>query len=167
MAQEETSPSFSNICPEKRRQCKFIPEWTLKKDFSPWLIPVEEDPHKAFCLYCKKVFPVSHGGLHDVKAHAKGKRHLLLAQQYFHDNFSSLPFQVPRINYDWNHLKVTYPFETLLLSNQKFKPFLCSSQVASSTMLKTSSIQNGILRTTCGSLHLLFCDPLFYFIVYF
>ncbi|KAL1461546.1 hypothetical protein WDU94_013431 [Cyamophila willieti] len=101
----DSQPVYSD--PNKRRQCKFIPEWTLRSDFSAWLIPVDEDPHKAFCVYCKKLFPVSHGGLHDVKAHAKGKRHLLLTQQYFRNNtfFNSNPFQVPRINYDWSQVK--------------------------------------------------------------
>lgn len=104
---QESSPFLSL---DKRRQCKFIYEWTLRTDFSPWLVPVEEDPHKAFCLYCKKVFPVSHGGVHDVKAHAKGKRHLLLCQQYFQENHSLNQFQGLRTNYDWNHhlLRVRY-----------------------------------------------------------
>nr|XP_018901521.1 PREDICTED: uncharacterized protein LOC109033383 isoform X2 [Bemisia tabaci] len=67
---------------EKRRSCKFIPEWMSREEFSSWLISVDYDKHKAYCLLCKKLFPVSHGGLHDVKAHAKGKRHIILQQQH-------------------------------------------------------------------------------------
>uniref|UniRef100_A0A8D9DVP3 Protein bric-a-brac 2 n=1 Tax=Cacopsylla melanoneura TaxID=428564 RepID=A0A8D9DVP3_9HEMI len=110
MATDSHQPLLSSDISDlnKRRQCKFIPEWTLRSDFAAWLVPVDEDPHKAFCVYCKKLFPVSHGGLHDVKAHAKGKRHLLLTQQYFRNNssfFSTNPFQVPGINHDWSQVK--------------------------------------------------------------
>lgn len=97
---------FSSL--DKRRQCKFIQEWTLRTDFSSWLVPVEVDPHKAFCVCCKKVFPVSHGGLHDVKVHAKGKRHLLSCQQYFQENHFLKKLQEPRTNHEWNpHLRVS------------------------------------------------------------
>lgn len=40
------------------------------------------EKHKAYCLLCKKVFAVSHGGLNDVKAHYKGKRHIWLQRQH-------------------------------------------------------------------------------------
>lgn len=66
---------------EKRRLCKFVTEWTKRSEFSPWLVSVTEDKHKAHCLLCRKIFPVSHGGLHDVKTHAKSKRHISLLQQ--------------------------------------------------------------------------------------
>ncbi|XP_046687304.1 uncharacterized protein LOC124372925 isoform X2 [Homalodisca vitripennis] len=66
---------------EKRRLCKFVSEWTRRSEFSPWLVSVNNDKHKACCLLCKKIFPVSHGGLHDVKTHAKSKRHICLLQQ--------------------------------------------------------------------------------------
>ncbi|RZF44996.1 hypothetical protein LSTR_LSTR001957 [Laodelphax striatellus] len=66
---------------EKRRLCKFVSEWRFNNDFSSWLRPVDEDKHKAYCLLCEKVFPVSHGGLNDVKAHGKGKRHNFLKEQ--------------------------------------------------------------------------------------
>ncbi|XP_039282430.1 uncharacterized protein LOC111043900 isoform X2 [Nilaparvata lugens] len=66
---------------EKRRLCKFVSEWTFNNDYSSWLRPVDEDKHKAYCLLCEKVFPVSHGGLNDVKAHGKGKRHNFLKEQ--------------------------------------------------------------------------------------
>jgi len=42
---------------------------------------VKGEKHKAYCLLCKKVFAVSHGGLNDVKAHYKGKRHIWLQRQ--------------------------------------------------------------------------------------
>lgn len=67
--------------PEKRRLCKFVTEWLSNKEFSSWLVSVKEDKHKAYCLLCEKVFPVSHGGLNDVKAHGKGKRHNFLKEQ--------------------------------------------------------------------------------------
>lgn len=66
---------------EKRRLCKFVLEWTRRSEFSSWLKSVKDDKHKACCLLCKKIFPVSHGGLHDVKTHAKSKRHICLLQQ--------------------------------------------------------------------------------------
>lgn len=66
---------------EKRRLCKFVSEWTTRCEFSSWLVSVKEDKHKAYCLLCRKIFPVSHGGLHDVKTHAKSKRHICLQQQ--------------------------------------------------------------------------------------
>uniref|UniRef100_A0A1B6DHS7 BTB domain-containing protein n=1 Tax=Clastoptera arizonana TaxID=38151 RepID=A0A1B6DHS7_9HEMI len=66
---------------EKRRLCKFVSEWTTRYEFSSWLVSVKEDKHKAYCLLCRKIFPVSHGGLHDVKTHAKSKRHICLQQQ--------------------------------------------------------------------------------------
>lgn len=66
---------------EKRRLCKFVSEWTTRYEFSSWLVSVNEDKHKAYCLLCRKIFPVSHGGLHDVKTHAKSKRHICLQQQ--------------------------------------------------------------------------------------
>lgn len=68
---------------EKRRRCKFIAEWCTREEFSPWLACVNGDPHKAYCVLCEKLFPVSHGGLHDVKAHQKGKRHTVLEQEEF------------------------------------------------------------------------------------
>jgi len=43
---------------------------------------VKGEKHKAYCLLCKKVFAVSHGGLNDVKAHYKGKRHIWLQRQH-------------------------------------------------------------------------------------
>ncbi|XP_075222745.1 uncharacterized protein LOC142325193 [Lycorma delicatula] len=67
--------------PEKRRLCKFVTEWLSNNEFSSWLVSVKEDKHKAYCLLCEKVFPVSHGGLNDVKAHGKGKRHNFLKEQ--------------------------------------------------------------------------------------
>lgn len=66
---------------EKRRLCKFVTEWTRRSEFSSWLESVKDDKHKACCILCKKIFPVSHGGLHDVKTHAKSKRHICLLQQ--------------------------------------------------------------------------------------
>lgn len=66
---------------EKRRLCKFVTEWKERSEFSSWLVSVKDDKHKAFCLLCKKIFPVSHGGLHDVRTHARSKRHICLLQQ--------------------------------------------------------------------------------------
>ena len=70
------------VVTEKRRRCKFIAEWCTREEFSPWLACVNGDPHKAYCVLCEKLFPVSHGGLHDVKAHQKGKRHTVLEQEF-------------------------------------------------------------------------------------
>ncbi|KAJ9592819.1 hypothetical protein L9F63_015510 [Diploptera punctata] len=67
---------------ERRRLCKFIWEWTTSDEFSSWLTPVKGEKHKGYCLLCQKVFAVSHGGLNDVKAHYKGKRHIWLQQEY-------------------------------------------------------------------------------------
>lgn len=67
---------------ERRRLCKFISDWTTSDQFSSWLTPVKGQKHKAYCLLCKKVFAVSHGGLNDVKAHYKGKRHIWLQLQH-------------------------------------------------------------------------------------
>ncbi|XP_033607957.1 uncharacterized protein LOC111866007 isoform X3 [Cryptotermes secundus] len=67
---------------ERRRLCKFISDWTTSDQFSSWLTPVKGEKHKAYCLLCKKVFAVSHGGLNDVKAHYKGKRHIWLQRQH-------------------------------------------------------------------------------------
>lgn len=67
---------------ERRRLCKFISDWTTADQFSSWLTPVKGEKHKAYCLLCKKVFAVSHGGLNDVKAHYKGKRHIWLQRQH-------------------------------------------------------------------------------------
>lgn len=65
----------------KRRLCKFTPGWCLFKEFSSWLVPVKYQSQKAYCILCKRVFSVSHSGLHDVKAHWKGKKHLQLQEQ--------------------------------------------------------------------------------------
>jgi hypothetical protein len=43
---------------------------------------VNGETHKAYCLLFKKVFAVSHGGLNDVQAHYKGKRHIWLQRQH-------------------------------------------------------------------------------------
>lgn len=65
----------------KRRLCKFTTAWCLFKEFSSWLVPVKYQSQKAYCILCKRVFSVSHSGLHDVKAHWKGKKHLQLQEQ--------------------------------------------------------------------------------------
>lgn len=35
---------------------------------------------KVYCVLCEKLFPVSHGGPDDVKAHQKGKIHTVLEE---------------------------------------------------------------------------------------
>lgn len=60
----------------RRRRCKFIGGWLLNRQFKRWLTPVRGDNHKAYCALCEKIFSVAHGGLHDVRAHFKGKRHI-------------------------------------------------------------------------------------------
>ncbi|XP_015590428.1 uncharacterized protein LOC107265464 isoform X2 [Cephus cinctus] len=60
----------------RRRRCKFIGTWLSHNQFATWLTPVRDDDHKAYCALCDKVFSVAHGGLHDVRAHWKGKRHI-------------------------------------------------------------------------------------------
>lgn len=147
-----TSQSQLFLGLDKRRQCKFINEWTLKSNFSTWLLPVEQDPHKAFCRVCRKVFPVSHGGLHDVKAHAKGKRHLLLSQQYFHENFLN-QFQGPRA--EWNYLARVCTICILRISfcpTLTFKPLLHHNRVWKYCIAYSECIAT----TTCGSMHLRF-----------
>lgn len=62
----------------RRRRCKFIGTWLCHRQFKRWLTPVRGDNHKAYCALCDKVFSVAHGGLHDVRAHWKGKRHISL-----------------------------------------------------------------------------------------
>ncbi|XP_033218596.1 broad-complex core protein isoforms 1/2/3/4/5 isoform X2 [Belonocnema kinseyi] len=62
----------------RRRRCKFIGTWLCHRQFKRWLTPVRGDNHKAYCALCDKIFSVAHGGLHDVRAHWKGKRHISL-----------------------------------------------------------------------------------------
>lgn len=65
----------------KRRLCKFAMAWCLYKEFCSWLVPVENKVEKAYCLLCGRCFSVSHSGLHDVKAHWRGKKHCMLQDQ--------------------------------------------------------------------------------------
>lgn len=78
---------FQNISQDsKRRLCKFTTTWCLFKEFQSWLVPVKYQNQKAYCILCRRVFSVSHSGLHDVKAHWKGKKHLQLQEQELEKN---------------------------------------------------------------------------------
>lgn len=86
--------------PGRRKSlCKFKLGWTLLDDFASWLAPVKGEDHRAYCLVCRKIFSVGHGGLNDVRTHYKGKRHISLQleqQAYGFDSerrkvISSLP----------------------------------------------------------------------------
>lgn len=66
----------------KRRPCKFTTAWCHFKEFSSWLLPVVSQSQKAYCLLCKRCFSVGHSGLHDVKAHCRGKKHCQLQEQH-------------------------------------------------------------------------------------
>lgn len=63
-------------CRVRRRRCRFIGDWLNLAEFASWLEPLDDDRHKAYCSLCGKVFSVAHGGLHDVRAHWRGKRHI-------------------------------------------------------------------------------------------
>lgn len=82
---------------EKRRLCKFVSEWTTRREFLPWLVSVKDDKHKAFCLLCKKVFPVSHGGVHDVKTHARSKTHNICLLRQENRATSSIEQDLPTL----------------------------------------------------------------------
>ncbi|XP_012250689.1 uncharacterized protein LOC105682992 isoform X2 [Athalia rosae] len=79
----------------RRRRCKFIGTWLSHNQFATWLTPVRGDDHKAYCALCDKVFSVAHGGLHDVRAHWKGKRHIGL--QATIGNTTEIPSQSDQV----------------------------------------------------------------------
>lgn len=74
--QQQENNNMASAPRIRRRRCKFIGTWLSHNQFSTWLTPVRGDDHKAYCTLCDKVFSVAHGGLHDVRAHWKGKRHI-------------------------------------------------------------------------------------------
>ncbi|XP_046623326.1 uncharacterized protein LOC124306598 isoform X5 [Neodiprion virginianus] len=74
--QQQEANNMASAPRIRRRRCKFIGTWLSHKQFATWLTPVRGDDHKAYCALCDKVFSVAHGGLHDVRAHWKGKRHI-------------------------------------------------------------------------------------------
>lgn len=51
---------------------KFQKEWEASY---PFLRPVADNVHSAWCSWCKCNFDVSHGGKNDVKRHCESQKH--------------------------------------------------------------------------------------------
>ena len=72
-------PMVGHVVPtlttKRQRYCTFREEWLSDERFCDWVEPVGGVAHYAYCTYCDSKFSIGASGVHDVKRHAKGKRH--------------------------------------------------------------------------------------------
>lgn len=127
----------------RRRRCKFIGGWLLNRQFKRWLTPVRGDNHKAYCALCEKIFSVAHGGLHDVRAHWKGKRHISFevanSQSQRAQRLARLADTGPRVHLVPSATHTSYRNRRLLLGRVEPDDVEYCEQVFFFTLLKQRS----------------------------
>lgn len=112
---------------------KYNSKWEKLPECEGWLtaLKLKDDSYsteRAKCIWCDCDFSISHGGLNDVKRHAKTKNHLEFVKAKF--STKSVPaFLFENNEKSLNAAKEATQVYHMVKHNQSFKSMSCTSKV--------------------------------------